>query len=78
MSTETLTWYRPDAGELPDAEIDVLLHTSCTDCPVWPGYYDGEQWFGADGMPMHHRVIEWCDMPAGTVEEAAAVEACTA
>ncbi|WP_066338429.1 hypothetical protein [Azohydromonas lata] len=76
MRTEILTWHKPEEGAFPDAEIDVLLHTDCEDCPVWPGYWDGEQWHGADGMPLRWRVIEWCDMPVGTVE--AKAEACAA
>lgn len=66
MSMETISWHRPDEGDFPDADIDVLLHTDCQDCPVWPGYYDGEQWLGADGMPLRWRVIEWCEMPGGS------------
>jgi hypothetical protein len=75
MRTETLTWHKPERGNFPDAEIDALLHTNCDTCPVWPGYWDGEQWFGADGMPLRWRVIEWCDMPVGSVAAPAAAEA---
>lgn len=67
MNTETITWLRPDQGQLPDADTTVLIHAEGYSEPVWPGFWSGMAWFHIDGMPIKGRVIEWCDMPAGTV-----------
>lgn len=67
MTQETIAWYPADADSMPDADITVLLHIeNAVGEPVWPGYFDGERWFLADGMPVSGRVIEWAGMPAGS------------
>jgi hypothetical protein len=46
---EAVTWI--PAAELPDADSTVMLFDTAASEPVWPGYYDGERWLYADGMP---------------------------
>lgn len=47
--SESVTW--TPAATLPDADATVLLFDVEANEPVWPGYYDGERWRYADGMP---------------------------
>lgn len=64
MSTETITWRRLQDA-MPDADLTVLLFMPTDeDCPAWPGYWDGEIWRLADGMPAPN-VVAWADMPEG-------------
>lgn len=60
--TETITWH--PASELPDADETVLLHMPEADEPVWPGYWDGEQWALSCGGPAP-TVERWASMPTG-------------
>lgn len=46
---EAITWKA--AADLPDADSTVMLFDPAASEPVWPGYYDGERWLYADGMP---------------------------
>lgn len=68
MSTphsERLLWHRLP-GPLPDAYLDVLLSVeSSGEQRTWPGYWDGEQFVGADGMPVAGAVLGWAQMPEG-------------
>ncbi len=61
--TELLTWHRLP-GAMPDAELTVLLSVEGADSP-WPGYWDGEAFVWADGMPVAGAVLGWADMPQG-------------
>ena len=54
------TWI-PVNESLPDADVTVLIVTDDPDNPVWPGFYDGEQWRLADGFPQI--VTHWAPMP---------------
>lgn len=66
--TETIAWHVP-ADEMPDADTTVLLHVpESEDDPVWPGFWDGEQWRYADAMPLSargHEVAHWGSFPVG-------------
>jgi len=59
--TETLTW-RPVA-EPPDSDTTVLLFDPAASEPVWPGYFDGDVWRTAEGMPATPTL--WSEMPGG-------------
>lgn len=62
--TETLTWHRIP-GEMPDAEINVLLSVEGQD-DAWPGYWEGAAWAWADsGGLVRERVLGWAQLPAG-------------
>lgn len=64
MLTESLTWYEP-AERMPDHDTTVMLEFEEVDGePVWPGYFDGEDWLLADGMPAG-KVKRWSEMPKG-------------
>lgn len=64
MLTETLTWYEP-AERMPDPDTTVMIEVEDVDGePVWPGYFDGNEWRLADGMPIAD-VRRWADMPKG-------------
>lgn len=60
---ETITW-RQAFRQKPDSDTTVLLSMPSADEPVWPGYWDGENWKLADGMPAPN-VQAWADMPGG-------------
>lgn len=60
---ELLHWVTD--GRLPDADELVLVEDQTSDEP-WAGFYDGESWFMADGMPVDLNVIAWARWPAGT------------
>lgn len=62
--TETITWNLLP-GVMPDADITVLLSVEEND--TWPGYWDGEQFLWADGMPVSGAVLSWAHMPEGTL-----------
>lgn len=47
--------------ELPDADETVLVATIDNTEPVWLGYYDGERWLDAEGIPVN--VSHWAPMP---------------
>ncbi|MDN4056357.1 hypothetical protein QPK32_25140 [Massilia sp. YIM B02763] len=58
---ERLVW--KDAAELPDVDVTFQLFDPEASEPVWPGYYDGERWVYADGMPA--TPTHYADMPRG-------------
>jgi hypothetical protein len=64
MNTELITYNPP--GQLPDAELDVLV---CIDVEgeieTYEGYFDGEKWVDATGMPILQPVTAWANKPAG-------------
>lgn len=63
-TTELITWNSP-AEQMPDDDLTVLLHLEDEECPVWPGYRDGDQWLLADAMPAP-KVLAWANMPEGS------------
>lgn len=67
MSTEILTWHRPDAGQFPDADQEVLLRTDDDDYPLELGSYEGDDvWCDRKRRLVRGRVIEW-SLPVGSV-----------
>ena len=54
-------------GGLPDTDTTVLMRLDDSEFPVWPGFYDGEEWCNADASPVGCEVIGWLHL-----EEAAA------
>ena len=71
MTTETITWHKPD--NLPDADTSVLVALKFGDGSKdsCEGYYgcnpDGrESWYTVSDQPIeHHHVVGWADMPQG-------------
>ena len=60
--TETITWHRLP-GQLPDAEINVLLSTTGD---VESAYWNGERWLWSySGGPVTEQALAWCHMPKG-------------
>lgn len=60
--TEALVWHRcSDGRNLPDCDSTVLCQLVDDDVPVFPGYWDGEQWTSIEGMPLGSRVVAWSD-----------------
>ena len=49
--------------EKPDADRTVLLHTPESDEPVWPGFWDGEDWRYLDAELVNADVTHWTDFP---------------
>lgn len=65
MKTETLTWHKP-SEKMPDDDTTVLMHMPTADSePVWPGYFDGEQWMLPDGFEPACAVEAWAHLPGG-------------
>jgi hypothetical protein len=59
---ESIIWFSV-AARMPDGDTTVQLFDRNADEPVWPGYFDGEEWIYVDGnraTPSH-----WGRMPAG-------------
>lgn len=59
---ESILWFAVDA-RMPDGDVTVQLYDKDADEPVWPGYFDGEEWIYVDANranPSH-----WAHMPAG-------------
>lgn len=51
---------------LPDADATVLLHINGPEeAYVWAGYYDGQQWISAEGVPLGQLVTHWANFPGG-------------
>lgn len=66
MQAELIRWIRVE-DEMPDAEETVLLALD-NDSP-WPGYFDGLDWRGADGIYIPaESVTHWASMPAGPAQ----------
>lgn len=59
---EYLQWVR--LGK-PDEEITVMLFVPGSDEEVWPGYWDGEEWYWVGHAPVEDEVIAWAHMPRG-------------
>lgn len=54
--------------ERPDADITVLLlHPDLAE-PVWPGFWDGEEWLSADNHIVTAHVRGWREFPAQPCE----------
>jgi hypothetical protein len=75
MTTETIKWFKPERGELPDSDRDVLLNVEHS--KVWPGYMCPvrKSWVLANGLSVVGRVIEWSEMPKGSAHQLTAAEA---
>jgi hypothetical protein len=76
MHTETITWFPVDSGQLPDAELTVLVETKGCAEPVWLGYFDGTDWLDIEGTPI--TVVSWAEMPKGGGASPAGVPTCEA
>jgi hypothetical protein len=66
--SEIVRWIRPE-DSMPDADITVLVNTTDESCPVWPAYWNGEEWMwneeGRSFLAADHQVIAWAEMPEG-------------
>ena len=63
-ATETITWH--SAAKKPDPDVTVLLSLDLEDCLTWPGYWDGEVWRNADGIPYELGIVlAWANQPHG-------------
>lgn len=69
--SETIVWYPISPTRMPDSDITVLLFDESSDEPVWPGYFDGEQWIYVDGNIAHP--THWADMAIGPKMQADAI-----
>lgn len=69
MSIELIQWFKPEDGHVPNTTRDVLVRTNDELYPVWPAFYDVDEWFTPDEMPLGRTVIEWCEMPGGTASQ---------
>jgi hypothetical protein len=49
--------------DVPDVDTIVLLYHAEESEPVWPGYFDGEQWRSAEGRSVEP--THWAEMPSG-------------
>ncbi len=48
---EELSWEMIAADQVPDADETVWLFDPTASEPVWPGYWDGQDWYFANGTP---------------------------
>lgn len=61
---EVIVWHEVANGDLPDADMTVLVRMRDVDAePVWLGYWTGEVWREASGLEVD--VVRWADMPVG-------------
>jgi len=60
---ETISWN--PVSSLPDSDLTVQLFDENCNEPVWPGYFDGEQWLYADGSVAHPS--SWAHFAKGPV-----------
>lgn len=63
---ETVIWF--PIVRMPDGDLTVQLFDENGDEPVWPGYFDGEQWIYVDGNIAHP--THWANMAAGPKKQA--------
>jgi len=68
LDEEGIQWIGVDQA-LPDSETTVLVYSPESDEPVWLGYYDGDSWDSAEGMPYGTPVTAWAKMPEGPDRE---------
>lgn len=47
---------------LPDSEALVLMRLKDEECPVWPGFHDGEEWRSADASTVQGPVVGWMEL----------------
>lgn len=38
--------------DLPESDDTVLIAMPNADCPIWPGYWNGQHWHTAEGLPV--------------------------
>lgn len=62
---ESIIWHVIGPGSMPDGDITVQLFDEDADEPVWPGYYDGNDWIYVDGHIA--TPTRWAYMPTGPV-----------
>lgn len=76
LGAELIRWV-PVSKAVPDADETALLHiVGPTETYVWVGYYDGERWVSAEGVPLGGDVVtHWAEFPAGSAVADAAEEA---
>lgn len=76
LGAELIRWV-PVSKAVPDADETALLHiVGPTETYVWAGYYDGERWVSAEGVPLGGDVVtHWAEFPAGPAVADAAEEA---
>lgn len=70
--SETIVWHPISASRMPDSDLTVQLFDESSDEPVWPGYFDGEQWIYVDGNVAHP--THYADMPIGPKKPNISVE----
>lgn len=59
----TITWIDAQK-ERPDAERTVLIHCTCSEDPIWFGWWDGEMWCDIAGDPLAPAfVTHWAEFP---------------
>ncbi|MCK6396043.1 DUF551 domain-containing protein [Zoogloea sp.] len=76
LGVELIRWVSVSKA-VPDADETALLRiVGPTETYVWAGYYDGERWVSAEGVPLGGDVVtHWAEFPAGPAVSDAAEEA---
>lgn len=76
LGVELIRWVSVSKA-VPDADETALLRiVGPTETYVWAGYYDGERWVSAEGVPLGGDVVtHWAVFPAGPAVSDAAEEA---
>lgn len=76
LGVELIRWV-PVSKAVPDADETALLRiVGPTETYVWAGYYDGERWVSAEGVPLGGDVVtHWAEFPAGPAVPDATEEA---
>jgi hypothetical protein len=73
---ETIVWRNPSLGDLPDAELIVIVESPESSEPIWLGYcdWDGDHqfWRWIDGTRIETEVTGWAEMPVGRFRREAA------
>ena len=65
LDEEAIEWHSV-TDSLPDVDTTVLVYAPEDADPVWLGYYDGDSWDSAEGMPYRAgAVTAWAAMPEG-------------
>lgn len=72
---ETITWIPVSPATMPDGDLTVMLFNEGANEPVWPGYFDGEDWIYVDGNIAHPS--HYAQMAVGPVAALAALKAVT-
>ncbi len=51
----------------PDSAITILLRLDDPENPVWPGFYDMQTWWLADGSTCDAKIIGWMHLDEAAV-----------